>query len=41
MFKAIQYMVSSKNLEDEFGMDNVAVANGRGKLPNYVMTIWD
>ena len=32
MFKAIQYFVSSKKLEDEYGMDNVAVVNGRGKI---------
>ena len=32
MFEAIQYLVSSKKLEDEFGMDNVAVVNGRGKI---------
>ena len=32
MFEAIQYMVSSKKLEDGFGMDNVAVVNGRGKI---------
>ena len=32
MFEAIQYSVSSKNLEDKFGMDNVAVVNGRGKI---------
>ena len=32
MFKTIQYMVSSKNLEDGFGMDNVAVVNGKGKI---------
>ena len=32
MFEAIQYFVSSKNLEDEFGMDNVAVVNGREKI---------
>ncbi|RVW12379.1 hypothetical protein CK203_117710 [Vitis vinifera] len=41
MFEAIQYLVSSKKLEDGFGMDNVAVVNGRGKLQDYVMTIWD
>ena len=39
MFEAIQYWVSSKKLEDGFGMDNVAVVNGRGKLKDYVMTI--
>ena len=32
MFEAIQYFVSSKKLEDEFGMDNVAVVNGRRKI---------
>ena len=32
MFEAIQYLVSSKNLEDGFGMDNVAVVNGRRKI---------
>ena len=32
MFKAIQYLVSSKKLEDGFGMDNVAVVNSRGKI---------
>ena len=32
MFEAIQYSVSSKNLEDKFGMDNVAVVNGRDKI---------
>ena len=41
MFEAIQYFVSSKKLEDGFGMDNVAVVNGRRKLHDYVMTIWD
>ena len=41
MFGAIQYLVSSNKLEDGFGMDNVAVVNGRGKLQEYVMTIWD
>ena len=29
MFEAIQYLVSLKKLEDGFGMDNVAVVNGR------------
>ena len=28
MFEAIQYLVSSKKLEDGFGMDNVVVVNG-------------
>ena len=32
MFEAIQYLVSSKKLEDEFGMDNVVVVNERGKI---------
>ena len=32
MFEAIQYFVSSKKLEDEFGMDNVAVVNGTRKI---------
>ncbi|KAL6322895.1 hypothetical protein AAG906_021029 [Vitis piasezkii] len=32
MFEAIEYLVSSKKLEDGFGMDNVAVVNGRGKM---------
>ena len=32
MFEAIQYFVSSKKLEDGFGMDNVAVMNDRGKI---------
>ena len=32
MFEAIQYLVSSKKLEDGFCMDNVAVVNGRGKI---------
>ena len=32
MFEAIQYLVSSKKLEDGFGMDNVAVVNARGKI---------
>ena len=32
MFEAIQYLISSKKLEDEFGMANVAVVNGRGKI---------
>ena len=40
MFEAIQYLVlSSKKLEDGFGMDNVEMMNGRGKLQDYVMTI--
>ena len=32
MFEVIQYLVSSKKLEDEYGVDNVAVVNGRGKI---------
>ena len=32
MFEVIQYFVSSKKLEDGFGMDNVAVVNGRVKI---------
>ena len=32
MFEAIHYLVSSKKLEDGFGMDNVLVVNGRGKI---------
>ena len=32
MFEAIQYLVSSKKLKDGFGMDNVVVVNGRGKI---------
>ena len=32
MFEAIQYFVSSKKLEDGFGMDNVAVVNSKGKI---------
>ena len=32
MFEAIQYFVSSKKLEDAFGIDNVAVVNGRRKI---------
>ena len=32
MFEAIQYLVSSKKPEDGFGMDNIAVVNGRGKI---------
>ena len=32
MFEAIQYLVSSKKLENGFGMDNVAVVNSRGKI---------
>ena len=32
MFEDIQYLVSSKKLEDGFGMDNVAVMNGKGTI---------
>ena len=32
MFEAIQYLLSSKKLEDGFGMDNIVVVNGRGKI---------
>ena len=32
MFEAIQYLISSKKPENGFGMDNVAVVNGRGKI---------
>ncbi|KAL6315514.1 hypothetical protein AAG906_000812 [Vitis piasezkii] len=32
MFKAIQYFVSSKKLDDGFGTDNVVVVNGRRKI---------
>ena len=32
MFEAIQYLVSSKKLEDGFGMNNVTVVNGREKI---------
>ena len=32
MLEAIQYLVSSKKLEDGFGMVNVVVVNGRGKI---------
>ena len=32
MCEAIQYLVSSKKLEDGFIMDNVAVVNGREKI---------
>ena len=32
MFEAIQYLVSSKKLEDGFGMGNVVVVNGKGKI---------
>ena len=32
MFEAIQYLVSSKKLEDGFGMDKIVVVNGRWKI---------
>ena len=32
MFEAIQYLALTKKLEDGFGMDNVAVVNGKGKI---------
>ena len=32
MFEAIEYLVSSKKLEDGFGMYNIALVNGRGKM---------
>ena len=32
MFEVIQYLVSTKKLEDGFGMDNVPMVNGRGKI---------
>ena len=32
MFEAIQYLVSSKKLEDGFCMHNVAVVNSTGKI---------
>ena len=35
MFDAIQYFVSSKKLADQFGMDNVAVVNIRGKITRW------
>ena len=39
MLEAIQYLVSSKKLEDGFGMVNVALVNGGGKSQDYVMRI--
>ena len=42
MFEAIQYLVSSKKLEDGFGVDNVAVVNNRGKITrscDYIMRL--
>ena len=41
MLEAIKYLESSKKLEDGFGMDYLAVVNGRGKLQDYAMTILD
>ena len=35
MFEVIQYLVSTKKLEDGFGMDNVAVVNGKGKITRF------
>ena len=32
MFEAIQYLISSKKPKNGFGMDNVAVVNGKGKI---------
>ena len=32
MFEVIQYLVSTKKLEDGFGTNNVAMVNGRGKI---------
>ena len=32
MFETIQYLVSSKKLENGFGMNNVAMVNSRGKI---------
>ena len=32
MFEAIQYLVSSKKLEDGFCMDNVAMVTSTGKI---------
>ena len=42
MLEAIQYFVSSKKLEDRFGVDNVAVVNNRGKITrscDYIMRL--
>ena len=41
MLEEIQYLISSKKLEDRFGMNNVAVVNGRGKLQDYVLRYYD
>ena len=35
MFESIQFLVSSKKLEDGFSMDNVAVVNGKGKITRF------
>ena len=32
MFEAVKYLLSSEKLGDGFGMDNVALVNGRGKI---------
>ena len=32
MFESIQYLVSTKKLENGFSMDNVGVVNGRGNI---------
>ena len=32
MFQAVQYLVLTKKLEDGFGMDDIAVVNGKGKI---------
>ena len=32
MFEAIQYLVLTKKLEDRFGMHNIAMVNGKGKI---------
>ena len=32
MLEEIQYLISSKKLEDGFGMDNVAVVNSKWKI---------
>ena len=33
MFETIKYLLSLEKLGDGFGMDNVALVNGRGKIP--------
>ena len=35
MFDSIQFLVSSKKLEDGFGMDNVVMVNGKGKITRF------